>query len=238
MNDYTEDDLEGLEGLDDCDVIIDNIINIEAKVIPTVMADLLGISRAAIYNDAAAGKFGSKQITEQTYKEAIRNLRGYLLKNNEYKMEKIKMEKEVQMAKIAAKGAKIDDDGNPDAGLIERQIIQRIRADRANEVKVWLLIAEKRRKLLLADELYKLYEPFIHLIKNAIIAISLDYPETRHKTDDLLNTLADFGRTLYDQAEEDTEQFVEAMLAKDINDNLLELAFIPKDVATINHNDV
>lgn len=182
------------------------IVNMDSEVDPTLLGEVLGMSRGGVYNDIKSGKFGPKGLTS-TWKEALTEHRKYLL------------------SRESSTKANIDID------LMERQLLQKLRADRASEVKSWLIIAEKRKKLLIEEELLRLYEPFIHIIKNAVVSISLDYPETRDRVDDILNTVADFGRTMMRQGEEDAEHFLAAMLEKQVDDDLLELTFIPEHLA-------
>lgn len=185
------------------------IIDMNSLVSVSILCDILGMSRGAVYNDAKSGKFGPKEISEQTYKEAIQNYRNYFTSGGR-----------AHYANASAEGD----------SLVERQLVQKLRTDRATEVKTWLAIAEKRNQLLSEKELIRLYEPFIHILKNAIISISLDHPETRTKVDSVLNSLAELGRTMVNHSEADADVFLKEMLELDLDDDLLRLSFIPDEL--------
>jgi hypothetical protein len=69
----------------------------------------------------------------------------------------------------------------------------------------------------------------MHVIKNVLISISTDFPETQSKIEVCMNNLYAFGEKLLDQVDLDEEVFVDEMLAKDIDDAILELNFIPEE---------
>lgn len=189
-----------------------NNVNLNSKVSVSTLCMILGLSRGALYNDAKSGKFGNKPISDQTYIEAIQNYRNYFTSGGR------------------AHYANASSDG---ITLVERQLTQKLRADKALEVKTWLTIAEKRKKLLYEPELRKFYEPFIHILKNAMISISLDFPETRTKVDAALNSLAEFGSLIISQAEEDSDKFLTEMLAMDLDSDIAKLSFIADEVDSL-----
>jgi hypothetical protein len=193
--------------------LVDNI-NLNSKVNVNTLAYILGLSRGALYNDAKSGKFGGKTLSDQTYMEAIQNYRNYFTSGGR-----------AHYANAAANAE--------GATLVERQLTQKLRADKAAEVKTWLTIAEKRKKLLYEPELRRFYEPFIHIIKNGIVSISLDFPETRTKVDNVLNSLAEFGSVIITQAEEDSDKFLTEMLELDLDSDIAKLSFIAEEVETL-----
>jgi hypothetical protein len=210
------------------------VVNLGEKVSPVKLAAIFGVNVSLLYQDHQKGKFGPKALVEQTYIEAIQNYRTALVKGETLKREKMERELELQKEKIEQqkqlKERKLQgtDTENNLLGLQELQIKQRIKTDRVKEIETWLKIAQTRGELLISYELQKLYEPFLLLIKNGLISITMDFPETRTKIDEILNGWAAFGKRLLEQTEIDNKDFVEEMSNKNVEDKLIELQFLPE----------
>lgn len=219
------------------------LLYVDGKVEPAKLCALLGVSVNAIYQDKQKGLFGNKEFPDMTYREAIQNLRQNLVKSVELKVAKEETERQIKLKKLeehtqfklkkssvsnAGVGSILDGEDTMHP-LMKKKLIQDIKSSRVKEVQTWLKIAEDKRQFLNAEELVQLLEPFIHVIKNVLISISTDYPETQDKIESCMGSLYSFGEKLLKQVEMDDEVFVEEMLEKDIDDELLELQFIPSD---------
>lgn len=215
-----------------------HIVNLDGKVAPHTLAHILGINVSLIYQEKAKGAFGSPQVafTEQTYLDCFRLYRTYHAKNTEAKLAKVAAELEINKLKLENhkeyKEKKLSFEtseiGDKLSELQIKQIEQRIKTDKVTEIKNWLFIAETRDELLVAEELRTLFEPFIHLIKNNLISVAMEFPDVRPKIDETLNDLADIGQRMLKQVGEDRNDFVDEMMKKTIDDDFIELQFVPQ----------
>lgn len=221
------------------EIVIDTdyIVNLNAKISPAILAKILGVNVSLLYQEKQQGKWGDPAVTfpEMTYLEAFKINRQYHVKNTEYKLAQLEQEKELKLKKLAQdKSIKKEKFGGEEASdklqvLQIKQIEQKIKTDRVSEVRSWLNVAKEREELLIANELKILFEPFILLIKNKLVSIGLDFPEVKPKIDETLGDLAGLGTRMLEQVKEDKGNFVEEMMAKSVEDDLLELQFLPKE---------
>jgi|LakMenE18May11ns_1017448.scaffolds.fasta_scaffold9932123_2 hypothetical protein len=222
---------------------LEELLYLDGQVEPAKLCALFGVSVNAIYQEKQQGLFGTKEFPEMTYREAIKTYRENLKRSIEVKLAKEETERQLKLKKIEEdrifkeKKAK----NNLSSGLIgmegedtmhplmKKKLIQEIKLGRVKEVQAWLNIAEEKKVFLNEKELTNLLEPFMHVIKNVLISISTDFPETQSKIEVCMNNLYAFGEKLLDQVDLDEEVFVDEMLAKDIDDAILELNFIPEE---------
>jgi len=216
------------------------LLYIDGKVSPAVLAGLLGVNVSLIYQDHQKGLFGSVEFIDMTYREAIQVYRKNLVKSVELKLAKEETERQLKIKKleedrifkekkmknnVSSSFSAGDDSMHP---LMAKKLTQDIKLNRVKEVQAWLKVAEEKKQFLNATELFNLVEPFMHIIKNVLISISTDYPETQPKIDSCMNNLFSFGEKLLEQINSDEEVFVDEMLEKDIDDSLIELSFVPE----------
>ena len=217
------------------------MIYLDGKVEPAKLAGILGINVSLVYQNHQAGLYGTKPLIEQTYKEALRNLRSNLVKSVELKVAKEETERQVKLKKIEedriykqtkAKSSGIaslmdaEDTMHP---LMKKKLEQDIKLNRVKEVQAWIKVAEEKKQFLNAHELSLLIEPFVHTIKNILVSISTDFPETARQIESCMNNLYNLGEKIINYTDKDDEMFVDEMLAKDLEEELLELAFIPEE---------
>ncbi|MCK9622608.1 MAG: hypothetical protein M0R47_18990 [Methylobacter sp.] len=219
------------------------LLYIDGKVEPAKLAALLGVNISLIYQEKQQGLFGEKEFIDMTYREAIQVYRNRLKKSVELKVAKEETERQIKLKKIEEdrifkekkaknnmSGGLINLDGEDTMHpLMKKKMIQEIKLSRVKEVQSWMKVAEEKKQFLNAAELTNLLEPFMHVIKNVLISISTDYPQTQEKIDSCMNNLYGFGEKLLQQVNEDEAMFVEEMLDKDIDDEILELSFVPSE---------
>jgi hypothetical protein len=219
------------------------LLYIDGKVEPAKLAALLGVNISLIYQEKQQGLFGEKEFIDMTYREAIQVYRNRLKKSVELKVAKEETERQIKLKKIEEdrifkekkaknnmSGGLINLDGEDTMHpLMKKKMIQEIKLSRVKEVQSWMKVAEEKKQFLNASELTNLLEPFMHVIKNVLISISTDYPQTQEKIDSCMNNLYGFGEKLLQQVNEDEAMFVEEMLDKDIDDEILELSFVPSE---------
>lgn len=246
-------------------------IYLDARVEPLKLAGILGINVSLVYQNHQAGLFGPKPLIEQTYKEAIQNLRKGLVSSVELKIAKEETERQIKLKKIEEerifKENKLKEqlrlneikhketlalqeerrkereerkasapppppafeDGDNMHPLMKKKITQEIKLNRVREVQSWIKVAEEKKAFLNSQELTNLLEPFIQVIKNGLIAISTDFPETNKQIESCMQNLYNFGQKIVEITNKEDEQFLHEMMEKDIDEDLIELAFIPED---------
>ncbi len=213
----------------------EHVLHLDGKVSPNKLADVFGVNVSLMYQEKQKGAFGNPTVPfpEQTYREVFRAFRTYHNQNTEVKIAKLKLDKEraeeaLKLRKeIKGKNVSVIENDS-EVNLQVKQMEQRIRLDRVKEVQTWLAIAQSKNELLQQEELYRLYIPFIQLIKTKLVALSLDFPDIRESIEKTLEDLANFGRQIMEGADTDNKRFLEVMLEKDISDDLQELKFIPE----------
>ena len=201
------------------------------KVSVRKLATILGISVNALYQDKDKGRFGDKEFTEMTVGEAISIHRTCLLRGIELKRERMQEEIRIQEDKEKHRQDLKNRRGQTSDSLIslqEQALQQKIRLERSKEMQTWLGIAKERNQLLVKDNLLTLYTPFINLVKNGLVSLASDYPEVREKVDEILENWYKFGQKILEQSETDIEDFVGEMMDKGLDDDMLELQFIPE----------
>lgn len=204
-------------------------LNLTSIVEPTRFAGIFGISSAQIYQDHQKGLFGTRNFDQLTYLDALRAYRLNLIKSVEVKALKEKNKHEIELKKLEEKKkqklevSKIDYDSGEDTlhPLVKAKMQQEIKLLKMKEISEWLKIAETRNELLSANKLESMILPFINIIKNSIVSISLDYPETREKIDEILNSLADLGQRFLEECSSDENDFISTMLEKDFDETLV-----------------
>lgn len=215
------------------------LVNLDSKVSPAILASIMGVNVSLIYQEKQKGVYGDPGVRfeDQTYMEVIKAFRNYHAKNTEYKLAKLEEDRKLKELQLEQhqnyKNKKLGGSSEVSeklAVLQIKQIEQKIRTDRIAEIKGWLSVAEIRKELLVASSLMKLIYPFVNAIKNKLVSISMQFPETRDFIDESLNDLADMGETMLKHCGEDDKIFVDEMMNKNLEDDLLELEFIPSNL--------
>ena len=214
-----------------------DILFIEGKVEPAKLAGLFGINVSALYQDHQKGLFGPKPLIEQTYKEVLYNYRQGMIRSVELKLLKEQNEQALRLKKVEEKAAtkkaqiasvslEVEDTMHP---LMKQKLTQEIKLNRVKEVQHWLKVAQEKNQMLNSNELAYLLSPFIQTIKSVLVSISADFPETSQRIENAMNNLAAFGEKIVQMTDKDDELFIEEMLEKDIEESIVELAFLPEE---------
>lgn len=244
----------------------ESILFVDGKVEPAKLAALLQVNVSLLYQEKQSGRFGTKEFTEMTYREALSVYRKNLVHAVEVKLEKEKNEQLLREKKLeeelaikrqkAEAKAALDSEAEqrrqeradrkaqramssmkPDFSedfedtmhpLVKKKLEQEIKLSKVKEVQAWLKVAEEKRYFLYGTELTTLLEPFLHVIKNILISLSTEFPETEEKINNCMNSLHDFGERLVESAEVDETHFVDEMLSKDVDDLFIEMSFMQK----------
>ncbi|MBM3204114.1 hypothetical protein FJZ55_09455, partial [Candidatus Woesearchaeota archaeon] len=217
---------------------LSSIVDLDAKVSPSILAEILGVNVQVLYSDARKGRLPSVLI-EATYRECIQMYVAHYKKNVDLKLEQEKNERELREKKlqldiefkekqIASKKKGFSGDtgeADPLHPLVAAKMKQDIRLGIAREAQLWLKVAIERQEYISVRELYALTEPFVQAIKTVLVSLSTEYPEAQESIDDSMESLYNLGMKLLEQANMDKDEFVNRMLEKDIDIDTIELEF-------------
>jgi hypothetical protein len=218
---------------------LDNsIVNLDSNVSPMVLAGILGVNVSLLYQNMQAGIF-TKDLTLYTYREAIQTYIAYYKKSTELKVlkaeaeielkktkleedlaireekRKFKMEEEGRKGKRTYEGEDGVDGMHP---LMAAKLTQGIKLDRVREEQLWLKIAIDRKDYIDVEEIVDLAEPFLMTLRNILIDIALTTPELEKKIDQAMETIYALGVTLVEDADLDSKNYVQDMLARGIDE--------------------
>lgn len=217
---------------------LSSIVDLDSKVSPSILAEILGVNVQVLYSDARKGRLPSVLI-EATYRECIQMYVAHYKKNVDLKLEQEKNERELREKKlqldiefkekqIASKKKGFSGDtgeADPLHPLVAAKMKQDIRLGIAREAQLWLKVAVERQEYISVRELYTLTEPFVQAIKTVLVSLSTEYPEAQESIDDSMESLYNLGMKLLEQANMDKDEFVNRMLEKDIDIDAIELEF-------------
>lgn len=219
---------------------VNSIVNLDAPVVPVILAEILGITPQLLYKEAAAGRLPTK-LAEHSYRECIQRYVQYLKQMQEVELTKERNAHELKMKKAAKGGVRTRLQSNVHTAneldiadeslhpLLQRKIIQEIKSRRVTEVQTWLRVANERREVLVVSHLQQLLEPFILVIKNVLVTLAIDFPDTRDRIDQALDNLYKLGCKVMEETGEDEEAFLQHMLDLPIDAPLGELGFVPNE---------
>jgi hypothetical protein len=224
------------------EVVAPIIINLESNCSPAILAGILGVNVAYLYQNAQAGIIPSDFIN-YSYRTIIRTYYNYYKKNMELKVVKENNEHELRIVKEKeasrlreekfkhkeAQKKSFSDGDSEDGGLhplVAAKMKQEIRLNVAKEAQLWLKIAIERQEYIAVKELFGLVEPFMQAIKNLLVSLANDVPEVTGQIDQGMEHLYNLGTKIMEHADIDSQKFVERMLDKDIDITDIELGFI------------
>jgi hypothetical protein len=219
------------------------IIGLQDKVSPIILASIFGCNISLIYQEQQAGRLPAN-LLESTYIEAIQHYIRYFKKATELKilketneqelrLQKLKQDKQIQEEKLATKleqekllaekkaerrrptfsGEEGEDSIHP---LVAAKMKQNIKTEIAREEQIWQKIAIERKDYISSEEMVELCEPFIMSIRDIFLSIGQMSPELEKKVDESMENLFNLGTQLIVDAELDSKEFVKSMLAKEI----------------------
>ena len=187
-------------------------ININDKVQPAVLAGLLNRNVSLMYQWAAIGRLPDFKNITYSYKDCIDHLVTNLLHKEEAK--KYKLEQQLK-AKGATSSTEVDNfDMHP---LMVAKITQNIRTEKAREAELWQKIAIKQGEYVSFGDKLELVHDFVSSIKDTLLYIGNNFPETQEKIDEAMNELYQLGLGLVEEADMDAKNYIETMLNTDIN---------------------
>ena len=100
--------------------------------------------------------------------------------------------------------------------LYERNMLQSIRNGIVKEQLGWMELQKQRSELVDKNLFFQVLSPVMGLTKSGLVNISRKYPETQAEIDTLLKTLEDAGHKISQEAIQDSLNFVDAMMDKEV----------------------
>ena len=195
------------------------IINIDDKASPSILAGLVGRNVSLLYQWAKDGRLPSITTGNFSYRQCIQHLVDAFISNEQVKIVKAEKEAELRREKLAKKTItstdfKEEDNIHP---LVAAKLRQNIKTEYAREAELWQKIAIKNEEYVEFTKKLSLVEPFILHIRDLLLGITLDFPETQETIDEGMEALYNLGIKLLEEVKIDRDEFVQNMLNKDVN---------------------
>lgn len=191
-------------------------INPRDKVSPAILASLLNRNVSLVYQWGTMGRLPDIRASSFTYIECIDHLVTSLLKNEEVKLFKAQEEAKAKEAKKSSsrKFNFSDSEGLEDTmhPLMAAKLEQSVRTEHAREVELWQKIAIKNEEYVNFTDKLELIQPFIHQIRDLLLGIAIDFPESQDTIDEGMDNLYNLGVRLIEEAKIDRAEYVQAML--------------------------
>lgn len=197
-------------------MLSESLLDLNSKVQPGVLSGLLGINISQLYTLAQQGNI--PVLADNTYKDVIPACITYYKKAVEVKLEKERNEQELRLKKLEATPRKTfsseDDAMHP---LVAAKLQQNIKTERAREAEIWQKVAIKNEEYVAFSEKLSLIEPFILGIKELLLGIAIDFPETQNVIDEGMQNLYQAGIKLIEEAKIDRDNYISEMLNGDVD---------------------
>lgn len=165
---------------------VSQIININSKASPAVLASLLGINVSMIYQGRQDGKLPPN--ADATYRECIAYYCNYW---------KVKSSSKV-------------------SNVGEAALLQKIKLDAAKTEDQWLSIKQKRMELLDVNILAETFEPVFLHIRAQLVTIARKFPDIESHIDKTLDDLYRLGESVFKKASEELDTFIDIKLNEEV----------------------
>ena len=153
----------------------ESILFVDGIVEPAKLAALLQVNVSMLYQEKQMGRFGNKEFLE----------------TEQRRQERADRKAQRAAASNPENFGDFEDTMHP---LMKKKLEQEIKLSKVKEVQAWLKVADEKKYFLYGAELTALLEPFLHVIKNILISISTEYPETEEKINNCMNSLHDLSQ--------------------------------------------
>lgn len=162
------------------------VIALDEPASPAILAGLLGINVAMVYQAKQDGKLPSDP--DASYRDCI--------------LQYVKFYKD----KITGRGG----------DLYEQKLRQEVRNGLAKEELQWLEIKRIKSELVDINSLNELLLPIIHIVKSNLMNIARKFPETTQDIDRTLETWAQLGEKIYQKSKIESIKFVQDKLEEEL----------------------
>ncbi len=238
------------------DTVTKAIIDLDAKVSPVILSSIFGCNVSLVYQDVEAGKL-PRPVIDYTYRQCIQFNRKYHTKNIEVKLAKEANDQKLKEAKLvedikfresklranealeeAARKRKEDfrtqgSEGTFEEGLpplLAAKARQDIRLSIAREQQIWIKAAMDRGEFISAVAMTELCEPIISSIRQTLLSLALTSKEAEAAIDFCMENLYSLGIALTEQAKFDSDNFIDAIMKKDIDTTEIDVDTLPEPI--------
>jgi hypothetical protein len=175
-------------------------INPDEQVSPAILAGMLNRNVSQIYQWGQTGRLPDVKNGVFSYRQCLDHLVTSLLRMEEAKALKDK--------------ARFDGEGlHP---LVEEKLKQNIKTERAREADLWQKIAIKRGEYVSFEKKLDLVEGFILSIRDTLLSIANNNPALQGQIDNAMEELYQAGKVLVEEADIDANEFIDTMLAVEV----------------------
>lgn len=178
-------------------------INPDQLISPAILAGILGRNVSLLYQWAQAGRLPSP-LSNFTYRECLTHLMDFHSKEGNRRV-KVR----------APTGGESEDTIHP---LMVAKLEQGIKTEYAREAQLWQAIAIKNEEYVSFSSKLADLEPFILNIRDLLLGIALDFPETQSTIDEGMENLFKLGTRMLEEVKIDRDEFVQSMLDKPIDE--------------------
>jgi hypothetical protein len=192
------------------------LIDPDSNLSPAVFAGLLGINVSYVYQEAQKGRLPPKEeLTKTTYRQALQMYLRWFKENQDLKILQAQQKHEAVMAKRQTYASEDGvNEGMPP--LQAAKLKSDIRLNLAKEAALHQKNIIERGDYINSNELLGLCSPFLTAIKDMLLAIAIDFPETKDKIDQSMENLYNLGQQLIEKADADKKEYVQIMLDTEI----------------------
>jgi len=220
---------------------INGLIDLDAKVSPVTLAGILGCNVSLLYQEMQVNRLPNP-IIDHTYRECIQRYIGHFKKNVDLKIVKAKQDYDLKVEKLeqdrlfkekklsssrGATGSQYSENGEPMSPLMVAKLTQDIRVNIARETQLWIKASIERGEYISLPILVELVEPFIMSIRQNLLTIALDNDTAERQVDLVMTNLEALGSKMLEDAMYDSHGFIEAILAKEVIPEEIQLGNEP-----------
>lgn len=223
------------------------LIDLDGLVSPAILASIIGCNVSLVYQEVQQGRLPAVLI-ESTYRECLHMYIRHFKKNQDLKIErernahnlavaKLEEASKLKMAKAEASGGTSrrfgsdeNEDGSSMPPLMAAKYKQDIRLNIARETQLWIKASIERGEYISSEVLADLCEPILGTMRETLVALSRTSPEAEKAVDLVMENLYSLGVTLTEQAQRDSERFIDAILKKEIDYTSIEIEDAPEPI--------
>jgi hypothetical protein len=200
------------------------LIDLDGKLSPAVLAGIFGCNISWIYQEGQKGRLPVKEdLGNTTYRQAIQQYLRWFKENQDLKILQAQQKQELALAGRKGRYSS-GEDGDTNDGMPPLQAAKLktdIRLNLAKEAQLHQKNAIERGDFIATTEMVELASPFITSIRDMLLAIAIDFPETQSKIDQSMENLYNLGLQLVEKATDDQKEYVQTMLDMEVDlDNL------------------
>ena len=204
----------------------DQVIFLDGKVSPTILASIFGMNQSLVYQEAQKGRLPTT-LTESTYRECIKMYLAHFKKAQDLRIEKAKLDDQFARDKLDKQleiqsRRKASFSGGESSGeesihpLMAAKMKQDIRLGRAKEEQLLQKNAIEREEYIALERMLELVEPVVIQLRGSLLAIADIDAEHEKLVDQVMQDIYTLALRLCEDAVSDSKEFVATMMEREI----------------------